>query len=124
MKEQVTGRINRGLFLVSAFLALTCGSDDYRTDTLTGGEFIQTSSPIVQLAWDANTEFDLAGYWLYQSRVSGRYAKWKRVLAIPADEETCAIGPLRPGTYFWVLTAFDGSRHESNYSNEVSAIIE
>ena len=43
---------------------------------------------------------------------------------IPAGTETCQIGPLDPGIYFWVLTAFNESQQESGYSNEVSAAIE
>ena len=116
--------MNRGFMLVSAFLAIACGSDDYSTDILTHGEVGQTRGPIVQLIWDANTEPDLAGYWVYQSRVSGRYTRWKRILHIPAEIETCTIDRLLPGTYFWVVTALDTSLNESDYSNEVSAIIE
>jgi len=84
----------------------------------------QTTGTIVRLAWDANTELDLAGYWLYQSELTGQYTESKRVLRIPASTETCTVGPLRPGTYFWVVTAFDRSLNESGYSNEVSAAIE
>lgn len=84
----------------------------------------QTGGTTLRLAWDANTELDLAGYWLYQSELSGQYTHSKRVLDIPPDTETCAVGPLRPGTYFWVVTAFDRSLNESGYSNEVSTTIE
>lgn len=84
----------------------------------------QTTGPTVRLAWDANTELDLAGYWLYQNEMSGQYTESKRVLEIPAGTETCTVGPLRPGTYFWVVTAFDRALNESGYSNEVSATME
>ncbi len=84
----------------------------------------QATGSVVRLAWDANTELDLAGYWVYQSELSGRYAESKRVLETPAATETCTVGPLRPGTYFWVVTAFDRSLNESGYSNEVSATID
>jgi len=117
-------RINGGFLLVSALLLLTCGSDEYSTHTLTGGEVGLPGGPIVRLAWDANTEPDLAGYWVYQSRVSGWYSRRKRILEIPADIETCTIDRLPSGTYFWVVTAFDTFRNESDYSNEVSAIID
>ena len=87
-------------------------------------EVARTSNPIVRFAWDPNSEVDLAGYWLYQSERSGRYDKSGRVLEIPAGTETCQVGPLPPGTYSWVLTAFNESLRESGYSNEVSTTIE
>lgn len=124
MKKQVPRRMGRGFILVSAFLAVTCGSDDYSTDTLTRGDVGQTRGPYVQLIWDPNTEPDLGGYWVYQSISSGRYTRWNRVLHIPADIETCTIDRLLPGTYFWVVTALDTSQNESGYSNEVSATID
>ena len=82
-----------------------------------------TTDPIVRFAWDPNSEPDLAGYRLYQSKHSRQYSASNRVLEIPAGTETCAVGPLPPGTYFWVLTAFDESLGESGYSNEVSVVI-
>ena len=83
-----------------------------------------TSAPIVRFAWDPNSESDLAGYWLYQSEQSGQYDRSTPVLEIQAGTETCQVGPLDPGIYFWVLTAFNESQQESGYSNEVSAAIE
>ncbi len=83
-----------------------------------------TFGPIVRLAWDPNSEPDLAGYRLYQSERSGQYEESAPVLEIPAGTETCTVGPLPPGTYFWVLTAFDDSLRESGHSNEVSAVLE
>jgi hypothetical protein len=83
-----------------------------------------TSDPIVRFAWDPNSERDLAGYRLYQSERSGQYDASDFVLEIPAGTETCQVGPLDPGTYFWVLTAFNLSQQESGYSNEVSATIQ
>ena len=124
MKKQVARRNNKVFFLLSALLLVACGSDEYSTGTLTGGEVGQTGGAIVRLAWDANAEPDLAGYWLYQSGVSGRYTRSKRVLEISADIETCTIEHLPPGTYFWVLTAFNTSLNESDYSNEISAVMD
>lgn len=84
---------------------------------------VRASEPLVRFAWDPNSEPDLAGYRLYQSGRSGDYAKSAPVLEVPAGTETCRVGPLPPGTYFWVLTAFNESLRESGYSNEVSATI-
>jgi hypothetical protein len=124
MKKQRARRTNKSLFLFAVLFFLACGSDDSSTDTLRDGEFKPTRTYTVEIDWRANTEPDLAGYWLYQSKVSGRYTKSKRVLEIPAGIETCTIEHLPPGTYFWVLTAFNTSQNESDYSNEVSAIID
>jgi hypothetical protein len=125
MMKKVARQLRWGFLLVSAFLVYACGSDEYSTHyTLTGVEVGQPGDPFVRLAWDANTEPDLAGYWVYQSGVSGWYTRWKRILEIPAGIETCRIDRLASGTYFWVVTAFDTSRNESDYSNEVSAIMD
>jgi hypothetical protein len=83
-----------------------------------------TNGPTIQFAWDPNMEVDLAGYWLYQSERSGQYERSNRVLEVPAGTETCTLEALPPGTYFWVLTAFDRALNESGFSNEVSAVIE
>ena len=82
------------------------------------------SDPIVRFAWNPNSEPDLAGYRLYQSEQPGQYEGSAPVLEIPAGTETCQVGPLNPGTYFWVLTAFNESLRESGHSNEVSTTIE
>ena len=81
----------------------------------------------IELAWDANSETDLAGYRVYQSTMSGQY---ERVVDNPStpylagevDAATTGIvlTGLVDGTYYWVVTAFDTEGHESLYSNEVS----
>jgi len=124
MMKQRARRIDKGLFFGLVLLVLSCGSEDYSADTLRDGEPEPTRTYKVEIDWHANTEPDLAGYWLYQSEVSGRYTKSKRVLEISAGIETCTVGSLRPGTYFWVLTAFNASMNESDYSREVSAVLD
>jgi len=104
----------------ATYLGDFCTDDNPETDCTAP---LRTSDPIVRFAWDPNSEPDLAGYRLYQSERSGQYEKSGRVLEIPAGIETGQVGPLDPGTYFWVLTAFNLSRQESGNSNEVSATI-
>lgn len=124
MKRQVAARFQKGLFLFGFLLVLTCGTEDDFTEDFAAPGISRAGGSVVRLAWDPNTEPNLAGYWLYQSRIPGRYTKSKRVLKTPAGIETCTVGPLPPGKYFWVLTAFDSSLNESGYSNEVSARID
>lgn len=76
----------------------------------------------VGFTWNPNTESDLAGYRLYQSKVSGVYVKGvdTAVSDIPVGTEGTVIQITRGGTYFWVLTAYDEYGNESGFSNEVS----
>lgn len=70
----------------------------------------------VNLAWDANTEPDVAGYKLYQSSgPTGTKALAQTVGLVT----TTAVTGLVDGNWCWVLTAFDGSGNESGYSNQV-----
>ncbi len=123
MKKLGARIFEKGFPLICALLVLTCGSGDDSAHTLTDCPVGRTGSSIVRFAWDANSEPDLAGYWLYQSRMTGQYSESKRVCKMPAGVETCEVGPLSPGAYFWVLTAFDTSLNESGYSEEVSDVI-
>ena len=71
----------------------------------------------IKLAWDANTESDLAGYKVYCGTTSGTYGT-------PIDAgnvTTYTLAGLTLGqTYFIAVTAYDTSTNESGYSNEVS----
>jgi Bacterial TSP3 repeat len=72
----------------------------------------------VRLAWDANSEIDLAGYRIYYGTVSGIFTG-----SVTVDKAftTCTITNLMAGqTYYFAATAFDASNIESGYSNEVS----
>lgn len=76
--------------------------------------------------WDANTENDLAGYRLYQSRVSGVYVKGadNAVDFCLAPVKTLSVLVSREGKYYWVVTAFDDQGNESGFSNEVSKTLD
>lgn len=76
---------------------------------------------VTNLAWDANTEADLAGYKLYQKVGTGAYAYVK---TIPKGTLTTATADLPDGAYCWVLTATDTAGNESGYSNEVCRTID
>ena len=83
----------------------------------------------VTFQWDANTESDLAGYRLYRAETSGAYTKGAFIKEIPcaASQTACATATdqgVPDGTYFWVVTAFDTSGFESDWSNEVTDTID
>ncbi len=71
----------------------------------------------VRLAWNGNTESDIAGYKVYYGTASKAY-DW--VLDI-GKVTTCTVTGLTTGrTYYFAVTAYDTSNLESTYSNEVS----
>ena len=71
----------------------------------------------VTLAWDANTEPDLAGYRVHYGTASGSYTTCVDVHKVT----TSSIGTLAAGqTYYFAVTAYDASGNESGYSNQVS----
>ncbi len=71
----------------------------------------------VTLAWDANTESDLAGYIVHYGNSSGSYTN-----AIDVGNVTLmSVSNLVEGaTYYFVVTAYNTSGLESDPSNEVS----
>jgi hypothetical protein len=71
----------------------------------------------VTLAWDANTESDLAGYKVHYGTASGSYTTIVDVHKVT----TSSIGTLTAGqTYYFAVTAYNASGNESGYSNQVS----
>ena len=79
---------------------------------------VSAYAAVTNLAWDANTESDLAGYKLYQSTTAG--GPYTFVREVDQNTLTAATADLPDGTYFFVVTAFDTFGNESGYSNEVS----
>jgi hypothetical protein len=71
------------------------------------------------LAWNSNTEDDLAGYKVYCGTRSRDY-----IHVVDVGNITyCSLSGLEPETrYYFALTAYDSSRNESDYSAEVSAV--
>ncbi len=84
------------------------------------------------LAWDKNTEADLAGYRLYMSATSGNYAKgvssanYVKEIIVGAsghpDRTTHQFSGSEGQRIYFVLTAFDVAGNESGFSNEVSFV--
>ena len=73
----------------------------------------------VTLAWDPNTEPDLAGYRIYYGSAPGVYGTTITI----GMQTTYAVTNLSPGTWYFAITAFNTSGLESGYSNEVSTTI-
>jgi len=76
----------------------------------------------VQLAWDPNSETDLAGYKVYYGTISGQYASPPQTAGV-STAPTYTVQNLAPGTYFFVVTAYNTAGLESGFSNEVSTTI-
>lgn len=75
------------------------------------------------LAWNANTDSDLAGYKVYEGTSSGHYAAPITTLSKATTSYT--VTGLQTGTtYFFVITAYDNVGNESLHSSEVSKIIQ
>ena len=74
----------------------------------------------VTLAWDANSEPDIAGYRLHYGTSSGIYTETIDV----GNNTSATVATLTAGsTYFFVVTAYNTATLESEASNEVSARI-
>jgi len=73
----------------------------------------------VTLAWDANSESDLAGYKVYFGTASRVYG----APIVIGTGTTYMVTGLAPGTYYFAVTAFNTAGLESGFSNEVSATV-
>jgi Fibronectin type III domain len=74
----------------------------------------------VTLAWDPNTESDLAGYRIHYGTASGSYSVHTDVHNVTSYTVT---GLTAGQTYCFAASAYDTSGNESGYSNEVSYTI-
>jgi hypothetical protein len=75
------------------------------------------SAAQVTLAWDANTDPDLAGYMIYYGFATRAYDYVVDV----GDQTTFTLSGLEDGqTYYFALTAYDTEDLESDFSNEVT----
>lgn len=84
--------------------------------------FSPLSAGTLTIAWDANTESDLAGYRVYYSLASQTYTKVNSKDV--GTDLRCVVDNLEEGkTYYFVVTAYDRAGNESNYSIEVSATV-
>ena len=75
--------------------------------------------PYVELSWEANSEPDLAGYWLYRSEDSGTQGKRinSELLLSPVFRDTTVAAGKR---YFYRVTAVDQAGNESSPSAAIA----
>ena len=72
------------------------------------------------VAWDANTEEDLAGYRVYHGVTTGVYTDVVDVGNVTAYQYKHLLVGRR---HYFVVTAYDTSNNESSNSAEVSKVI-
>ncbi len=73
----------------------------------------------LNLAWNANTETDLAGYRIYYGTSSGNYTSVKE----PGKVTSYVLSNLNEGTrYYITMSAFDTSLNESQKSVEITSV--
>jgi hypothetical protein len=88
--------------------------------TLFAGMLGKAQSASVGLAWDPNTETDLAGYKVYSGTASRNYTNVVTLGLVTSYTVTNVAYDI---TTFFTVTAYNTSNLESEYSNEVSALI-
>lgn len=72
----------------------------------------------VTLAWNANTETNLAGYRLYYGTATRSYSG---IVPVSAPQTRATVTNLQAGgTYYFAVTAYTRDGLESDYSDEVS----
>jgi hypothetical protein len=120
----------RTILILLALLVLAsivgCGGGTQTTVTPNAGGPGGGATGSAALTWDApTTNVDgtpitaLAGYKIYYGTKSGVYTG-----VIDAGSSTSfAFNNLAPGTYYFVVTAYDSLGTESDYSNEASKVI-
>jgi hypothetical protein len=100
---RLRGLLLRGLLLLCAFLAPSA-----------------VRAAEVNLAWDPNTEPDVAGYRVYYGLGSRNY---DRIMDV-GNTTSCVVTGLEQGrTYYFAATAVNTANVESDFSNEVTAAL-
>jgi hypothetical protein len=99
------------LFLVNSITGCGGGADSPTSGNASAGQ--------ANLAWNASTSANVAGYKLYYGTSSGNYTNNIKVGMVTSY----TVSGLAPRTYYFAVTAYDASGNESGYSNEVSAAI-
>jgi hypothetical protein len=86
---------------------------------LVSGQLLASS---VSLAWNANSESDLAGYCVYRTQTPGtNYVRLNAsVVTAPSYVDTTAVAG---ATYYYAVSATNASGLESSKSSEVQAIV-
>ncbi len=110
---------------LDAFNESAPSAEQSATPTASGADFVAPAAPTgfsatpgdstVTLAWSANTEPDLAGYFVYRSvSASGPFTKLSGALI--AGTSTVDSTVVNDTTYYYVITAQDSAGNESPFS--------
>jgi hypothetical protein len=98
------------IFIFILFIFLACAVTEAKTVSYT-------------LTWDANFEPDLAGYRVYMAtKIGGPYDMQRDLPGVPASPSyngDITVTDDKITTFYFVVTAYDTSGLESDYSNEV-----
>lgn len=106
-------RLNKSGCLVSLMIGL-----------LVIASLVRAADVSVTLSWLPNTEADLAGYKVYQSRVSGTFGTTPKVTLGPVTTYTFTLPQLDVDTtYYFALTAYDIAGNESGLTPQLSKVI-
>ena len=107
---------------VSGNVAVASNATGSPTNVSVTGTGVSISPHTVALTWDASTTTGVIGYFVYRGSVSG--GPYTKQNSSPDTILTFTDSGLNSGTtYFYVVTAVDGSNVESAFSNEVSAAV-
>ena len=100
-----------GLIFTLLLVTLRCGGE--------GGGCSSGETGTINLAWDPNTDPDLAGYKVYYGTTPRTYGPGIDV----GNMTTFALtGLIKGQRYFIVVKAYNASKQESDFSDEVSGI--
>ena len=107
------------MFLMLTLLFHSCGGGGGGGSSSNG-----SSRTSAALTWDAPTTnddgtplTDLAGYKIYYGTSPGNYTGR---IDVGVETTQFTVKGLKSGTYYFVVTAYNVTRNESGYSNEVS----
>jgi Abnormal spindle-like microcephaly-assoc'd, ASPM-SPD-2-Hydin len=106
----------------SGTLTFTSNATNSPTQIAVAGSATAPASHSVDLAWAGSSGSGVVGYNIYRAtKTGGPYTKINSSLNVDTTftDSTVAAGT----TYFYVVTAVDGSGTESAYSNEAKAIV-
>ncbi len=97
-----------------------CGTGDTTPPAAPTGLVAVAGTGQVDLMWNANSEPDLAGYYVYRATGSG--GPYARITGSVVTGNSYTDSSVTGGTtYFYVVRAIDTSANESGDSNEASA---
>jgi hypothetical protein len=116
--KRMSDKIFRSILSIGLLVATLAGCSG-------GGGTASASQSVSQsfsLAWNAPTTYTdgtpltaPAGYKVYYGTTSGNYTNVIEVHNLTS----CLINSLSPGTYYFVVTCYDSSGIESDFSNEI-----